>query len=268
MSLACSIHTTSTVWPLMSMPMMSVAYRRASSAFAASLMPPALPRPPTCTCAFTTTGYPTRSAAATASSTAVTASPADTGMPYRANSCLPWYSNRSTGLLESTTPAGSGPAVGQNGGSTGRLGLPSVERLLEPLVDGVQRGARREELGDADLLELGDVGVGDDAAAEHHDLAQAPLPQELHHAREERHVGAREQRQADGVGVLLQDGLRDLLGRLVQPGVDHLEPTVAQCPGDDLGAAIVTVEAGFRDDDSVPALHAAGTIATGPGIGR
>jgi hypothetical protein len=81
MSEASSIHTTSTVWPLMSMPRMFPAWVRTSSASAASLMPPALPRPPTCTWAFTTTGYPMRSAAATASSTVVTASPGDTGIP-------------------------------------------------------------------------------------------------------------------------------------------------------------------------------------------
>src|SRR2546421_159928 len=40
-----------------------------------------------------------RSAAATASSTVVTAAPGETGMPKRANSCLPWYSKRSTPLL-------------------------------------------------------------------------------------------------------------------------------------------------------------------------
>src|SRR3954451_13033025 len=187
MSLACSIHTTSTVWPLMSMPMMSVAYRRASSAFDASLMPPAFPRPPTCTCALTTTGYPTRSAAATAASTVVTASPADTGMPYRANSCLPWYSNRSTELLESTTPTAPGPRDAF-GGSTARLGLPSVECLLEPLVDGVQRRAGREQLGDTDLLQLRGVCVGDDPATEDDDLAEVALTQQLEHPREQRHV--------------------------------------------------------------------------------
>src|SRR6476659_301356 len=141
------------------------------------------------------------------------------------------------------TPTAAAAAVEANGGSTGRLGLPSVERLLEPLVDRVQRRARGEDLGDAAL-------------------AQAALAQELDHPGEQRHVGAGEQRQADRVGVLLEDGLGDLLRRLVQAGVDDLEPAVAQRPGDDLRAPIVTVEAGFRDDDSVPALHAAGTIAS------
>src|SRR3954454_8091647 len=131
-----------------------------------------------------------RSAAATASSTVVTASPSDTGMPYRAKSCLPWYSNRSTGLLESMTPTAATAAVEANGGSTGRLGLPSVERLLEPLVDRVQRRAGGEDLGDADLGQLRDVGVGDDPAAEDDDLTQAALAQELDHPGEQRHVRA------------------------------------------------------------------------------
>ena len=54
----------------------------------------------------------------------------------------------------------------------------------------------------------------------------------------------------DGVGVLLDGGLDDLLRRLVQAGVDDLHARVAQRAGDDLGAAVVTVEPGLGDDDS------------------
>ena len=43
MSLAFSIQTTSTVWPLMSIPRIASAWVRTSAASAASLMPPALP---------------------------------------------------------------------------------------------------------------------------------------------------------------------------------------------------------------------------------
>ena len=57
-----------------------------------------------------------------------------------------------------------------------------------------------------------------------------------------------EDREADGVGVLLDDRLDDLLGRLVQARVDHLHARVAQRPGDDLRAAVVAVEAGLGDD--------------------
>ena len=71
---------------------------------------------------------------------------------------------------------------------------------------------------------------------------------------------AAEQRQAHGVGVFLQRGLGNLLGGLVQTGVDHLEPVVAQCPGDGLRPAIVTIETGFGDDDAIGALHEPRTI--------
>src|SRR3954462_14393672 len=50
MSEAFSIHSSWTVWPRMSMPRIASACGRASSRSAASLMPPAFPRPPISTC--------------------------------------------------------------------------------------------------------------------------------------------------------------------------------------------------------------------------
>ena len=47
-------------------------------------------------------------------------------------------------------------------------------------------------------------------------VVDALLVQQLDDPRHERHVRAREDRQPDGVGVLLDDGLDDLLRRLVQ----------------------------------------------------
>ena len=54
-----------------------------------------------------------RSAAATASSTVVTASPFDTGMSKVAKNCLPWYSKRSTlvAFLSAWGPTGGAGAV-------------------------------------------------------------------------------------------------------------------------------------------------------------
>ena len=68
--------------------------------------------------------------------------------------------------------------------------------------------------------------------------------------REERHVRAGEDREADAVGVFLDRGLHDLLGRLEESGVDDLHARVAQGSRDDLCAAIVAVEAGLSDDDA------------------
>src|SRR5436190_1731064 len=95
MSLASSTRTACTVWPLMSMPRISCALACASSGPSASLTPPALPRPPALTWAFTTTRPPSSAAAARASSGVSTVIPRVTGTPCRAKSCLAWYSIRS-----------------------------------------------------------------------------------------------------------------------------------------------------------------------------
>ena len=72
---------------------------------------------------------------------------------------------------------------------------------------------------------------------------------------EQGHVRAGEHREADGVGVLLDDGLDDLLRRLVQAGVDDLHAGVAERAGHDLGAAVVPVEARLGDDHSDAFVH-------------
>ena len=74
--------------------------------------------------------------------------------------------------------------------------------------------------------------------------------------RDERHVRAGQDRDADGVRVLLDRGLDDLLRSLVQTGVDDLHPCVAESPGDDLRAAIVTVQARLGDDYAYLSRHA------------
>jgi len=68
--------------------------------------------------------------------------------------------------------------------------------------------------------------------------------------RKERHVRARQDRQADPVGVLLNRRLHDLLRRLEQPRVDHFHPRIAQRASDYLCAAVVAVESGLRNDDA------------------
>jgi hypothetical protein len=41
----------------------------------------------------------------------------------------------------------------------------------------------------------------------------------------------------------------------VEPGVDDLEPGITEGPGDDFCAAVVAVQTGFGDYDSIGALH-------------
>src|SRR5512133_2050854 len=70
MSLASVTSTRRTTWPLMSRPRIALAFSAASSASLASLTPPALPRPPVVTCAFTTTARPPRGPAGRVSTAA------------------------------------------------------------------------------------------------------------------------------------------------------------------------------------------------------
>ena len=116
------------------------------------------------------------------------------------------------------------------------------------------------------LLQLVRVVRRDRAADDDEHVLGAVLAQQLEDARHERHVRAGEDRDADGVGVLLDRGLDDLLRRLVEAGVDDLHAGVAERAGDDLRAAVVPVEAGLRDDDAdLPAMarSLAGLAAAG-----
>jgi hypothetical protein len=124
-----------------------------------------------------------------------------------------------------------------------------------PRPDGVERRPGREHLRHPLLFEDRDVGLGDDAADNHEDVAPAGVGQLLDDLGHQRQVGSREEREADGVGVLLHDGLDHLLGGLVQPGVDDLEPAVAQRPGDDLGPPVVAIEPGLGHDHPIGTFH-------------
>src|SRR5262249_4954915 len=112
------------------------------------------------------------------------------------------------------------------------------------------RRARREHLGDAQPLQLRDVVARDRAPDDDQHVVRAALAEQVEDAGHERHVGAREDRDPNRVGVLLDRGLDDLLGRLVEARVDHLHACVAQRAGDDLRAAVVPVEARLRDHDA------------------
>ena len=71
---------------------------------------------------------------------------------------------------------------------------------------------------------------------------------------------ARQKGQANRIDVFLQGRLGNLLGCLVETGVDDLETVVAQSTGDGLGTAVVAVETGFGDDYSVGAFHKKETL--------
>src|SRR5690606_2963323 len=116
--------------------------------------------------------------------------------------------------------------------------------------DVLHRTSGQENALDTHGLELRDVDVGDDPAHQHQDIVQALFLQELHQARAHVHVRPAQDRQPDDVGVLLKRGGGNLLGRLAQAGVDDLHTRITQRPRNDLGAPIVPIEPGLRDNDS------------------
>ena len=80
-------------------------------------------------------------------------------------------------------------------------------------------------------LQRRDVGLGDDPSHDEQHVAPTAGLQALDDPRDEGEVGTRQQGEPEGVGVLLDDRLDDLLGRLVEAGVDDLESRVPQGHG-------------------------------------
>src|ERR687898_473924 len=151
---------------------------------------------------------------------------------------------RATGMTLITIPSGLFGYAAIGGVRLGRDGA------ADEVDDRRRRRARGEDLGHPELLELRDVLRGDRAADRDDDVLGVLLAQELHDARDERHVRAGEDGEPDRVRVLLEHGLDDLLRRLVKAGVDDLHAGVAQRAGDDLRPAVVPVQAGLGDDDA------------------
>jgi hypothetical protein len=60
-------------------------------------------------------------------------------------------------------------------------------------------------------------------------------------------VSARHDREAHGIDIFLNSRHRDHVGGLMEPGVDDLEPCIAQRAGHDLGATVVAIETGLGD---------------------
>src|SRR5260370_18229401 len=107
------------------------------------------------------------------------------------------------------------------------LSRPFRKPFSQPVDDALERRARGEELGHALLLQRGDVVVGDDAAAEDHDVGGLAPFQLLNDGGKQSHVRARMDGQADDLRVLLQGRVDDHLGRLAEPRVDHLVARLA-----------------------------------------
>ena len=115
---------------------------------------------------------------------------------------------------------------------------------------GLERGAGAEDGGYAMVHEGLDVLGGDGAAEDEEDVFRVLGAKELGDAGDDGIVGAGEDGEADAVDVFLDGGGDDHLGGLTEASVDNLHACVAEGAGDDLGAAVMAVEAGFGDEDA------------------
>ncbi len=105
--------------------------------------------------------------------------------------------------------------------------LGDGDRAAQEVDDLAGRSAGGEDGGDAAAAQLLGVLCRDRAAHDHEHVLRAVLAQSVEDSRHQRHVRTREDRDPDGVRILLDRGLDDLLRGLVQTGVDHLHARIA-----------------------------------------
>src|ERR1039458_5908335 len=132
-----------------------------------------------------------------------------------------------------------------NGGDAMRLHV-----LADEFYDVVHRGAGLEDAGDAYLFQSFHILVGDNAADQHQHIVHLIFLEQVHHARNNRIVRARKNREADDLNVFLERGIDNHLRGLAEAGVDDFHAGIAKGAGNDLGATVVTVEARLGDQDA------------------
>src|SRR5205809_863503 len=150
------------VWGVLSiMPRIWPAACSAAAGSSASLMPPALPRPPACTCALTTTLPLSRWAIARACAGVSATSPFGTATPNSRSSALAWYSwifTPSRGLLL----LGAELAQQPHDGIEELVGHPLLERddrvVRDMDVLGADLGTTLRDVAEADAGRVLDEG--------------------------------------------------------------------------------------------------------------
>ena len=164
MSTRRSTNTRVTVEPPNPSSSIRLASRAASAGEWTSATPPPLPRPPIWTWTLTATWPPAA----------------------RRPRPLPAAWRRRRARAARCRARRTGPCPGARTDPLRRPG--DREAFVQPLHDFAGRGAGREDLLDTGRLELRDVVLGDDAAAEHEHVRGTLVAQERHDPREQGHV--------------------------------------------------------------------------------
>jgi len=101
---------------------------------------------------------------------------------------------------------------------------------------------------DARCLELLDIGIGNDASAEHDDVCCVKGFELIDNAWEQRQVSTGQSGQTHPVDILFDRNRCDLGRGLVKTRIDDLTSSVAQGTSDNLGAAIMPIKTWFCDE--------------------
>jgi len=132
----------------------------------------------------------------------------------------------------------------------GRIELGADGAVSDEGDDVLRGGAGEENGGDSGFLEGGDIGFGNNPTDENGDVVHALFMEELHELGAEGVVGAGEDGETDDVDIFLESRGGDHLRSLAQAGVDDFHAGVAKGAGDNLGAAVVTIQPRLGDQDA------------------
>jgi len=122
------------------------------------------------------------------------------------------------------------------------LTLPLGEPAADVIDQITRRRAGAKELADTALTKLLHVFSRNDPATRDEYIITSLLSEQVVDTGKERHVRSAQDRQANDVDVFLDRRVGDHLRRLVQAGVDHFHSRIAQRGGNDLRAAVVSIE--------------------------
>lgn len=105
------------------------------------------------------------------------------------------------------------------------------------------RSSGKENLRDALIFQYGDVLGRHNSSNQDERIIHSIFAEKVDDARAEGLMSPAEDRDTDGINILLKGRGGNHLRRLSEPGVNDLHSRVAECTGDDLRSTVVTVQA-------------------------
>jgi len=132
-----------------------------------------------------------------------------------------------------------------------RLRRRATDEIHNPL----ERSAGLKYGGYSEIFQMFGILIRNDASHQDDHVVHLFLFQQLHQARHNGIVRARQDRKPDDLDILLKRRVDDHFRSLAQAGIDDFHAGIPQRPGDYLRAAIMSIEAGFSYQHPDSAIH-------------